>query len=227
MKILNIKLSLIFIATLAASVASAAPITCGPECAAYSFATGLTTSDSNPLSVGFEFRTDQAVTISALGYFDYAGDGFSSSHEVGIFDSAGTLLAATTLNAGTGDTLIGTFRYKSIGSLLLGANQSFTIAATVGGASDLWAYGQFGTTMTGFSNNPAIQIAQDASRFIYTSGECLEFPTEHFRYSMYAGPNFLIDRQTEDVHTPEPGPAILLSSALGVLYLLKRKIVKA
>jgi hypothetical protein len=35
--------------------------------------------------------TNQPVTVTALGYFDYQGDGFVTSHNVGIYNGSGTL----------------------------------------------------------------------------------------------------------------------------------------
>jgi hypothetical protein len=216
------KSKLILSMAAAAIVACAAPVDWSTASPAYSFSTALTTTDAKSLSFGFQFTTNELVTLSALGYYDHGGDGLAVSHDVGIFDSMGALLYSTTVEAGTGASLIGDFRYTSIPLLSLAANQVFTIAATTGGAADEWAYGVLDNTMTGFVTDPAIEIAQNAARFLYTSGDCLEYPTKLFKYSIYAGPNFLIHRDA-DVVTPEPGAGLLLGSALGALLLLRRR----
>jgi len=216
------KLRLTLALAVTAVALSADPITCSTPCAAYSFSTAPTTSDNNPLSFGFQFTTNEQLTISALGYYDYAGDGFSAQHEVGIYDSAGALLISATLEAGTSDPLIGDFRYTPIPLLTLAANQPYTIAATTGGPSDMWAYGVAGDSIAGFLAHPTIQIGQGAAVFAYTSDHILQYPTEHWGYTMYSGPNFLIQQDSETV-TPEPATVVLLGSALGALFFVRRR----
>lgn len=174
---------------------------------AYSFQTALVSYDTQ-LSFGFEFRTAEAVAVYALGYYDDGGDGFSTPHTVGIFDSGGTLLTSVLLGTGTADPLIGDFRYHDIAPLILPAGQSFTIAATSGGPADWWAYGAEGTSLTGFVTDPAIQISPFAGVFVYQSDDVLRDPTEHFKYTVYAGPNFLL------TPVPEPGTGILFGSVI-------------
>jgi hypothetical protein len=179
---------------------------------AYEFsATDYVVFDSQ-LSLGFAFTTNTAITITRLGYFDAgpvansgyyaafpagAGDGLATRHEVGIFNSLGTLLTSTVLDAGTGDPLIGHFRYKSIAPITLAAGQSFTLAATTYGAFDPWAYGNgYGpgnsSTIYGFTVDPAITIAADAARYVYQGDNVLRDPLNHYNdYTVYAGPNFI------------------------------------
>jgi hypothetical protein len=215
------KLKLILSIAVTAVAISAAPIDSLTGSPGYSFSSAPVTTDPKQLSFGFQFTTNELVTVSALGYYDDGGDGLMVDHEVGIFDSLGALLFSTTVEAGTGASLIGNFRYASIPLLSLAANQVFTIAATTGPA-EKWAYGVIDDSITGFVTDPAIEIAQNAARFLYTSGECLEYPTKQFKYSIYAGPNFLIHRDA-DVVTPEPAAGLLLGSALGALVLLRRR----
>ena len=61
---------------------------------AVEYATSGTLSDSRPFTVGYTFSLSAPVTINALGYWD---NGRGSSHQVGIWDSAGTLLTSTTV----------------------------------------------------------------------------------------------------------------------------------
>ena len=83
--------------------------------AAIEFTDAPVTHDSQ-LSVGFVFTTTQAVSVTALGYYDEDKDGFWTDHEVGIFDASGTLLVSSVLNMGTGSSLDGDYRYRAIGS---------------------------------------------------------------------------------------------------------------
>jgi hypothetical protein len=216
------RFKLILCTAVTALVAFAAPTECTTAgCSAFSFDTARTTSDPGLLSFGFQFSTTQAVTLSALGYYDDAGDGLTVAHEIGVFDSTGTLLYSTILGAGTSGELLGDFRYASIPLLNLAANQNYTVAATAGGESEMFAYGAINDGfLTGFVTDPAIQIAPNAGVFVYQPG--LQYPTQQFGYTFYAGPNFLV-QQSEDVVVPEPAAGLLLGPALGALLLLRNR----
>jgi hypothetical protein len=178
---------------------------------AYSFDTALVATD-NPLSFGFQFQTLKPLAVYALGYYDDGADGFLTQHEVGIFDSNGVLLSATFLSSGTTVPLIGQFRYQDIAPLLLPSGELFTVAATSGGPDDPWGYGVAGDSITGFAADPAIQIANDAARFVYQSS--LQNPQDQFGgYTIYAGPNFLFSA------VPEPRTSFLSGIALAVLAI--------
>ncbi|HKV98494.1 MAG TPA: PEP-CTERM sorting domain-containing protein [Vicinamibacterales bacterium] len=52
--------------------------------------------------VGWAFEVNSAIDVFSLGFFDVNSDGLTSSHDVGLFNSSGTLLAsATVTNAST------------------------------------------------------------------------------------------------------------------------------
>lgn len=186
---------------------------------AYSFQTAPVASDS-PLSFGFEFSTTEAVTIYAFGYYDEGANGFSTPHEVGIFNSGGILLASTLLSSGSADPLLGGFRYQNITPLLLPAGESFTLAATSGGLADEWAYGTAGTSMTDFVTDPAIQISHHAGVFLYQNDNVLRDPTAHYIYTIYGGPNFLLGRA--DAAVPEPGTGGLVGFVVLALFAAAR-----
>jgi hypothetical protein len=190
----------------------------------YNFSSAPTATDTT-LSFGFQFSTNTAITVASLGYFDDGGDGFASVHRVGIFDSDGDLLASTTLGTGTTDPLVGQFRFQSITPILLAAGQTYTLAATTGGSADPWAYGDAGTTLADFTVDPRISIAQDAARFLYQSDNHLRNPTEHFAYTLYAGPSFEIGSGI--TATPEPDTGAVLGGLgvlAGVLFTWKRRV---
>ncbi|HLK57790.1 MAG TPA: DUF4082 domain-containing protein [Chthonomonadaceae bacterium] len=193
------------------------------QTSAYSFTTVPISYDSQ-LSLGFDFTTNSAVTVSALGYYDYGNDGFLTDHTVGIFDLNGNLLTSTTLLAGTGDPLVNGFRYQAITPITLAAGQTYTAAATTGGPSDPWAYGNFAAGIDGFSTDPAITIASGASRFLYQPDNILRDPTNTIYYTLYAGPNFEI-APPSDV-TPEASSLVLFSgpALFGGLCLLRRRL---
>jgi hypothetical protein len=75
---------------------------------------------------------DDDVNVTALGAFDYLGDGFLSNNiQVGIFDeSTSTLLSSARVISS--DALIGSFRYSYITSLLLNSGDTYRVVAVSG-----------------------------------------------------------------------------------------------
>jgi hypothetical protein len=172
---------------------------------AYEFNSISIASDS-PLSLGFWFKTNQAVVITDLGYFDDGGDGFGVPHNVGLFDPSGALLAFTTLGAGTIDPLDGHFRYRPITPIELPGESWYVIAATTGGPTDAWGYGH-PYDINGLSISPFISVPSHAASFVYQCGNTLRFPTEQFGYQIYSGPNMLLAAPAD---VPEPGTIALI-----------------
>jgi hypothetical protein len=186
--------------------------------AGYEFDSLPITSDTR-LTLGFLFQTTQAVAVTDLGYFDFEGDGFATSHEVGIFGVDG-LLTSTTVGAGIADPLLGHFRYHSIAPVQLSADTLYLLAATTGGPADNWGYGP-ANLIAGLQVSPFIVIPSDGSAFVYQADDTLQFPTEHFGYQLYAGPNMLLaDAQA----VPEPASFALMGmGGIMLVFLALRR----
>jgi hypothetical protein len=191
--------------------------------AAVDFDDALISHDTQ-LSLGFVFTTNQAIDITALGYYDEDHDGFLTNHEVGIFDESGALLISTILNAGTSSTLEGHYRYNAVSPITLAANSTFIIAATTFGPADGFAYGRDGIDITGFVVDPSITVESDAARFLYQGDNILRLPTNHFGgFTIYGGPNFkLIPADGSEV--PEPASvALTLAGLTGVCFFSRKQ----
>ena len=97
------------------------------------------------------------LLVTSLGFYDGPnsseanaaktfGDGLLEDHQVGIYDSSGTLVVPTatiTIPAGTSAALVGEFRYLTLSEpITLLAGQSYTIAGQIpterGANSDVW-----------------------------------------------------------------------------------------
>jgi hypothetical protein len=187
--------------------------------------TGLNASDTFPggaFSLGFEFSTNSAIDVTALGFFDadlvnptYVGlDDCTGCGEVGIYNSTGTLLVSTTVT--TSGTQVGDFIYATVPTTLLAAGQDYFIVAETGNST-------YTFDTTGFSVNPNIDYIQDA----YTNGASLAFPTDTDDITAadgggIFGPNFEETAATSPV--PEPASVSLVALALGlVAFCANRK----
>lgn len=186
--------------------------------------TGVTeNSTDGSWSLGFEFSTNTAVNVTALGFYDAAQTGgsvglgtCSGCGEVGIYNSSGTLLVSGL--ATTSDTLLGDFYYVPVAATPLAAGQNYYAVAETGNADYTWY-------TTGFGVNSNINFIQDA----YVSGSSLAFPTSSDGYTAaegggYFGANF--EETSGAIETPEPGSFVLFGSGvLGMAGMLRRKFL--
>lgn len=64
---------------------------------------------------GWVFSTDQELSVTALGYFDYLGDGLDAEHPIGIWALRGEApLASATIGPGAAGVLHDGYRYLEL-----------------------------------------------------------------------------------------------------------------
>jgi hypothetical protein len=78
--------------------------------------------------IGFRFTVSAPYTVASLGVYNADTNGLTSSHQVGIWDGAQTLIASVTVDPATG-TPIGNWTYASITPVTLMPGQTYTAGA--------------------------------------------------------------------------------------------------
>src|SRR5512135_2603468 len=81
---------------------------------AWAFDIGVTvTPDQNSVfqntgtwTLGYSFSANSPISVVGLGVYDYLGNGLNVAHDVGLWNASGTLLASTTVPAGSGASLV-------------------------------------------------------------------------------------------------------------------------
>jgi hypothetical protein len=163
-------------------------------------------------SLGFQFTTNDALTVKSLGFYDYNQDGLTQDHDVGIYDASANLLFSTTVL--TTDPLVGFFRFHDITPYTLSAGQTYYIMA-VSGAEKYTYFTQ------GFTVDSSITYVTDVWYWDFNLDPprpqktyFLTFPNGSSRTTQaqggaYFGPNF-----STDYVAPLPGSLFLVASGL-------------
>ena len=154
-------------------------------------------------TAGWKFTVGSAdLQATALGEYDAGGDGLGMSVEVGVWDSAGTLLGMVTVPSGTGPTLIGSFRYATLGTpITLAAGQTYTIGSRCTGVSGGGGYAPLdGPTFTFASDFTAAGGRYNNGGMSTTFSE----PTMSLGGTILLGPNLEYDLLPTPTPTDTP-----------------------
>lgn len=187
---------------------------------------GIGTGYTLPQSFGDVFTANENMTVTAVGFYDYTHSGLLDSHDVGIFNSSGTLLEDASVPSGTAGTLIGDFRYANLGTPLnLSAGDTYTLAGLVLTDDDNAGY----TSPGGVNVDPAISISSDPAVYVFAGGPTVAFPMfSGVSATFYVGPNFEFQAQTSS-STPDNASWAVVLIAAGFLGSARRflKVAKA
>jgi hypothetical protein len=95
----------------------------------------FTGNGNNPFyssgTFGYSFTVGASeITATHLGIYDTGQDGLLTSHDVGLWDNGGTLLASTTIASGTSAVLDDLFRFNALSTgVALSAGSTYYVGA--------------------------------------------------------------------------------------------------
>ncbi|MCC9602271.1 DUF4082 domain-containing protein [Stieleria sp. JC731] len=148
----------------------------------------------------------QDVFISQLGFFDHNADGLLASHEVGVWNSSGTLVTSAIVPSGTSAQLVGQWRMVEIASIRLKSAETYLIGAQVFG--DRYVF----NGENGVYDDAVGPVSPGGS---LTNGSGLNFPTNP------TGGRFNANATISAV--PEPSSFVLLVATSCVVFGKRRR----
>jgi len=174
--------------------------------------TGAQTFVGDPSTLGWEFTLSGSIQVNDLAFYDDGEDGLAYSHELGLWDSNGTLLASGTVLAGTASPLVNQWREIAVSPAQLGPGDYFIGALFVYYDDPVWSpVAQ--QTLTGFASAPGVTY----DNATIALGSTLSNPSAYFGASGNFGANFVFSP------VPEPGSILLLIPVVaGVLVAVRR-----
>lgn len=198
------------VATCALLGFASAAVLANPITAAVEFGSSSTLVDSRAYTLGYQFTLSTSVNVNALGYWN---DGQSNNHQVGLWTSAGTLLASTTVLST--DQLVGNFLYDDITTLTLGPG-SYVIAGEFLGDGDPFPHLAQGVTrISGLTWDHDLQL----------SGGGLNFPTLATGGAYGDNGILLVTFSVGDANgVPEPISLALVGIGLAGIAMCRRKV---
>lgn len=180
-----------------------------------------TTNVGLGFSLGYVFSTTSDVTVTSLGYFTNGGS-LTETHDVGIFDSTGTLLGSTTIS--NASTSIANFKYESVAPIALKANTEYQLMAQ-SGYNDVYTYDP-----TSLTTDPRVTLGGD--RFWFdpndqtgTASNVLHFGDSTAGVVGYFGANLILASSP----VPEPNAGIMLTAMLvagSATFMARRRRAK-
>ncbi|NMM78512.1 DUF4082 domain-containing protein [Acidovorax sp. SRB_24] len=180
-------------------------------------------------NLGWSFQVTSAVTLDGLGLFDEGAPGLTDTHQVGLWDSAGTLLRqATVSNASAAQasaSTLGRWLFEDIASITLAAGTYAIGAFYPNFDPNPDPFPDFVVGLaTGLTLAPNIayltSLASAADAFAEPGGYGLVVPG-------LFGPNFRVAAEVPPGAVPEPASLALIALALATVAAARRRCARA
>lgn len=167
--------------------------------------------------VGYRFRANDDLFVTALGAYDFGQDGLQGGAAVGLYTLGGNLLASANVPGGTaGSFLDGYFRYVGIAQVQLDAGLEYVLASYSQDPFGFFNQNYGGVVLT---TDPGITLLRNRDEPLVFA---LEFPDRepsNVHLGSF-GPNMQISAASE---VPEPGSLALVLAAVGAWALRARR----
>ena len=182
-----------------------------------SFSSTYTSTGEN-YTFGWAFSTTTNISLTALGYFDNGEDGFVTSHDVGVWNSDGVLVASATVAAGTSSALDGHFRYASIAPITLAAGHYRIGGVHIGDSSGNGDW--YGYSPTSVVYGPEITFHGNQLRYTGESTTLTDPTSTGKAPGGYFGGNFKYTMS--EVPAPSSVAALIGMGLMGLIASRKR-----
>jgi hypothetical protein len=167
-------------------------------------------SSGGPWTFGFSFTTSSVQTFNALGVADTDSIGLSQLHDIGLYDTSGSLLASVLGVTGTADAVQDGFVWAAINPITLNPG-TYIVGASGQWDVDRYAYSGTFSVDAGYTFNIG-KFSQSLS---------LAFPSQDI------GVNFFGANISSTVTPPVPAPLPVVGAAAAFGYSRKlRKRLK-
>ncbi len=160
-------------------------------------------------NVGWRFDVLSPTYVTGLGWFDQNHDGLGISHEIGIWDAGGTLLASTIVPSGTAARLDIQYRVSDINPLLLAVGTGYV----VGGLNNEQSGDRLAANVSFTIDS---RLAFSHATFSTFTSALLEPMNNSVAFDGFFGPMFEIDS------VPEPSTFVLVGFSGIVLVVMRR-----
>ena len=164
--------------------------------------------------VGWSFTVNQPIIVESLGY-NYFGVPLNNSHEVGIWDSSGNLVASAVVD--NTSSAVNGYLYTSLNSPVTLVSGTYLIAGTTIGTNDSWIY-----EAQNITTDPSITLDQAWYYGGAEGGQLIEPTDECETCSGGSAAQYLAVNFSDD---PAPEPSTLALIGLGFigLRMLRRR----